>query len=295
MNITTKYFRFLQIFLVLFVAGYLHTVTGQSTWSDDNSFSAPFKNQKKSRVMILGTFHFNDGGHDEYKPKYPVQIKSEKRQKELSEILEIFKKFAPTKVSIENMSTRQAFHDSLYVEYVNGKYQLGENEIYQLCYRLAKMMGHKKVYTIDAPARSFEPAIDIEEAIRSLGQEKYIDTIYSKLYYELYAEDDSMKSILSLRKSLLYQNNPERLSLGLGHYLIGDFKVGVPGNYAGPDAAISWWNRNLRIFSNILKLAADSNDERVFVVIGAGHLPILRFLAMACLEIEYVDAFEYLK
>ncbi|MBP8116068.1 MAG: hypothetical protein KAY50_11985, partial [Chitinophagaceae bacterium] len=85
--------------------------------------------------------------------------------------------------------------------------------------------------------------------------------------------------VLPLRTTLAYQNNPERLRLGLGHYLIADFKVGANGYFPGADGSTYWWNRNLRIFSNILRLAAQSKEERIFVMIGAGHLPILPFLA----------------
>ena len=262
---------------------------------DVKALAAPFKNQKKSKVMILGTFHFNDGGNDAYKPKFSVNIKTEKRQQEVKELLKIFAKFKPTKVTIESMPHRQKFHDSLYTEFINKRYQPGENEIFQITYRLAAMMGHKKVYTIDAPARGFEDELNIDSFAIAHQQKLYSDSLYLKMFFALYAKDDSLKSVLPLRTTLAYQNNPERLRLGLGHYLIGDFKVAADGYYPGADGSTFWWNRNLRIFSNILRLAAESNEERIFVLIGAGHLPILRFLAMACPEIEFVDAYKYLK
>lgn len=259
------------------------------------SASAPFKAQKKSRVMILGTFHFNDGGHDAFKPRFTVDIRSVKRQAEVGKLVALLAKFKPTKVAIESMPQRQKFHDSPYTEFINKRYEPGENEIYQVCYRLAAMMGHKKLYTIDAPARGFEDEINVDSFAVVHQQQQYADSLYSKMFFALYARDDSMKSVLPLRTSLVYENNPERLSLGLGHYLIGNFKVGADGYYPGADNAMYWWNRNLRIFSNILRLAAASKEERIFVMIGSGHLQILRLLAMACPEIEFVDAYDYLK
>lgn len=262
---------------------------------DINALATPFKSQKKSKIMILGTFHFNDGGNDAYKPKYSVNIKTEKRQREVKELLKILTKFKPTKVAIESMPHRQKFHDSLYTEFINNRYQPGENEIFQISYRLAAMMEHEKVYTIDAPARGFESELNIDSFAIAHQQQLYSDSLYLKMFFTLYAKDDSLKSALPLRTTLAYQNNPERLRLGLGHYLIGDFKVAADGYYPGADGSTYWWNRNLRIFSNILRLAAESKEERIFVMIGAGHLPILRFLAMACPEIEFVDAYKYLK
>lgn len=283
-----------KFFVILFSSGLFQPSFAQQG-SDINALAAPFKDQKKTKVMILGTFHFNDGGNDSYKPKFSVNIRSEKRQQEVKELLLILAKFKPTMVTIENKPERQKYHDSLYNEFLNKRYEPAANEIYQVCYRLAAMMGHKKLYTIDAPAREFENNINVDSFAVVHHQQQYADSLYSKMFFALYAKDDSMKSILPLRTSLAYENNPERLRLGLGHYLVGNFKVGADGYYPGADGATYWWNRNLRIFSNILRLAATSKEERIFVMIGAGHLQILRLLAMSCPEIEFIDAYDYLK
>lgn len=261
---------------------------------DLDKLAEPIKNQKKSKVMILGTFHFNDGGNDAYKPKFPTNIKTLKRQAEIKELLQILVNFKPTKVAVESMPDRQMFHDSLYSAFINNQYQPGENEIFQVCYRLAKMMYLPKVYAIDAPARAYEITIDEDSLVNANHQEKYADTIYNKLYFQLYEKEDSLKSVLPLKAMLAYMNAPKRLELGLGHYLIGNIKVGADGYYPGADGTTAWWNRNIRIFSNILKLASESKEERVFVMIGAGHLQILRYLAIACPEIEFVDVNDYL-
>jgi Family of unknown function (DUF5694) len=286
--------RLTCFFVITFFAGSFQHSFGQGL-PDVNELSAPFKDQKKSKVMILGTFHFNDGGNDGYKPKFSVNIKSAKRQIEVKELIELLAKFKPTKISIESMPQRQRFHDSLYTEFINKRFEPDENEIYQVCYRLAAMMRHKKLYCIDAPPRRFTSGINVDSFAFVYHQQHYADSIYSKLFFSMYAKDDSLKSVLPLKTILAYQNNPERLRIGLGHYLIGDFKVGAGGYYPGADAATAWWNRNLRIFSNILQLAAESKEERIFVMIGAGHLQILRLLAMSCPEIEFVDAYDYLK
>ncbi len=260
-----------------------------------NKLAAPFQQPKKPQVMILGTFHFNDGGNDSYKPKYSVNIKSSRRQEEVKELLQLLATFKPTKVAIESKPERQSFHDSLYNEFVHQRYVPGENEIFQVYYRLAAMMGHKKLYNIDAPARSFDNELNVDSFAAVHHQQHYADTVYGKLFFSMYEKDDSLKSVWPLRASLALQNNPEHLQLQLGHYLIGDIKVGANGYYPGADNSTAWWNRNLRIFSNILRLAAESKEERIFVMIGAGHLQILRLLAISCPEIEFVDAYDYLK
>lgn len=259
---------------------------------DLKSLSAPFKKIPKPKLMILGTFHFSDAGLDAYKPKFTVNIKSDKRQQEVKALLDILAKFKPTKVAIE--SRRQPLHDSLYTEFLNNRYQPGENEIFQIGYRLAGMMKHKRLFAIDAPSADPE-TMNVDSFAIAHQQQQYLDKTYIKLFFELYAKDDSLKSVLPLRTTLAYENNPERLQLGLGHYLVGDIKVAADGLYPGADQTAYWWGRNLRIFANILQLAAESKEERVFVLIGAGHLQILRWLALSCPEIEFVDAYDYLK
>ena len=48
-------------------------------------------------------------------------------------------------------------------------------------------------------------------------------------------------------------------------------RFGDVGDWAGGDLIADWFRRNIRIYSNIMKLV-DSPDERVLVIYGAGHL-----------------------
>ena len=48
-----------------------------------------------------------------------------------------------------------------------------------------------------------------------------------------------------------------------------------PSDYAGPDLLAAWYQRNIRIYHNIVKLI-DSRDDRIIVIYGAGHLGWLR-------------------
>lgn len=262
---------------------------------DFTTVDSIIKAKPKSKVMILGTFHFNDGGQDAYKPRFSVDIKSPRRQEEVQNLVQLLATFKPTKVAIESMASRQPFHDSLYTEFVNQRYQPGFNEVFQIAYRLAALMKHQKVFNIDVMGRRFDDYLNTDSFAIANKQAQYLDSFYSQQLFKLYATEDSLKSVWSLRKMLASHNNPERLRIGLGHYLTGDFEVAANGMYPGADQATSWWNRNLRIFANILQLATSSNEERVFVLIGAGHLQILRLLAIACPDIEFVDVYDLLK
>ena len=54
-----------------------------------------------AKLMILGTFHFDDGGLDGYKPKYRLDILSSKRQVEIRALLEALAKYRPNQIAVE--------------------------------------------------------------------------------------------------------------------------------------------------------------------------------------------------
>jgi hypothetical protein len=58
--------------------------------------------------------------------------------------------------------------------------------------------------------------------------------------------------------------------------------------------ASDWYDRNLHIYANISRLVA-KQDERVLVLIGAGHAPILRTLIRTAGEWDVVDPVPFLK
>ncbi|NND59426.1 MAG: hypothetical protein HKN49_04085 [Gammaproteobacteria bacterium] len=111
---------------------------------------------------------------------------------------------------------------------------------------------------------------------------------------QLYAWEDKQKLGTTLQQFLLFLNSPERVRLGHGHYLVGGFKAATAEAYPGADNLSGWWyNRNLRIFANVLQLVRDA-DERVLLIIGAGHLPILHHAATTSPEVTLVDVADVL-
>jgi hypothetical protein len=50
---------------------------------------------------------------------------------------------------------------------------------------------------------------------------------------------------------------------------------GEPWEYAGSDLLAAWYQRNIRIYRNIVALI-DSPNDRILVIYGAGHLGWLR-------------------
>jgi len=248
----------------------------------------------RAQVLLLGVFHFDDAGLDAYKPKHQLDIQSPAFQRQLADVIGRLKAFRPTKVAIEAEGEWQAKADERLREFLAGRFSLATraNEVYQLGFRLAQAAGLDRVACLDVPGQAYPGVPDSMEKVRDYArvrhEEGLIDDGWGPRFRELDEFDDDLKTRLPLRNFLLYLNSPERLRMGHGAYVTGLFKVGAGDKYFGADDLASWYDRNLRIFANLLRLA-DSPTERVVVIFGAGHMPILRHLAQASPDIELVE------
>ncbi len=258
--------------------------------------------EPEAKILVLGTFHFKDAGLDGYKPQFDVDIQSPERQKQLLEVLQRLAAFDPTRIAVEAKPERQAMLDERYRSYRAGDFELPSNEIYQLGFRLAKQLGHEGVWAVDAEARHFDDWLDASEWAQKNGQADRLDPMWDLHYQALYRYGDERKTQQSLRETFLEMNTERRLLQGHGHYLVGAFEVGSaegPENerYPGVDSTTAWYNRNLRIFANLQRLAerdAERAAERILLIIGAGHVPIIRHAIQSSPQYELVEVADVL-
>lgn len=246
--------------------------------------------RQPTKVLLLGTFHFgypNLDGHKTDSSKF-IDVKSPQRQKEIQELAMVIERFKPTRVYIE--WSDQGWVDSLYTEYRKGKYQLGRNEIFQLGFRVAKEMKLDKIYTADAWPFSFEYESKYKWIDSLWNDNSYIDSLrdkyWDKKYQQLYTTSDSVQTTLTMLENFLLMAEPATMQRMHGHYLSSGFNTATN---AGPDAMSIWWyNRNLRIFNKILGTKPAAGD-RIMVLFGNGHMPLLRHCFYASPEFEIVE------
>lgn len=256
----------------------------------------------QAEVLLLGTFHFDDPGLDSYRPQFPWDPFTADHQREIEDVVRLLARFRPTRIALESPASRQPQLDAAYTAFLEDRATLGPAEGQQLGFRLARELGHERVYAVDAPARSYFPGMTQEEYERRVTElvedadavvmerQEHLTARYDRFYREA----DSLKVVLPLRDFLVWANEPERVLLSHGAYLIGGFYLGRDGDYFGPDMRTRWYNRNLRIFHNLQRLTR-SPAERILVIIGSGHLPILRHAVKASPEYRLVEAGDYLR
>lgn len=252
-----------------------------------------FPDQPKARIMLLGTFHFQDAGLDHYKPQRSFDTMSKRRQQEIMEVIELLEAFQPTKIAVECMLRNQDDLDQYYNAYLRDEFQLPCAEIYQLGFRLARNLSHSKLYCVDALGSRYESSVNLDEYAREHDQEHLLSQWFPRFAEHLKAADELVDQ-LTLREMFLNGNSEGSVLNGHGIYLVDFFKIGVGDEYPGVDEVTAWYSRNLKIFANLQRIT-DTPDEKILLIIGSGHLPILRHCVITSPEYNLVEICDYLR
>lgn len=252
--------------------------------------------RKPTKVLLLGTFHFGYPNLDTHKTDSAnyIDVLSKQRQKELQELADVILRFKPTRFYIE--SWNPSFHDSLYNEYLAGRYVAGRNENYQVGYRVAKQAGLKKLYPVDASNFASENYRQYKWIDSMWNLNNAIDSVrdkyWAKQFSKLYTKSDSIEVTLTMLENFLLMAQPKTLQRMHGNYLVNGF--GTTGDN-GPDMLAMWWySRNLRIFNKILQ-TEPTGEDRIVVLFGNGHAPILKHCFESSPEFEVVELKSLLK
>ena len=244
--------------------------------------------QTKPVVMILGSYHMGNPGRDLNNVKAD-DVLAEKRQKEIAEFIQILKKFKPTKIAVEVPLDKAQYLES-YVQYLAGKYELKANEIDQIGFRLAKELNHKQLYPID-----WQGKFDFDRVLASAKtnkQEAITDqvTAWGKT---ITAEANERMKTATVTELLREMNDEKNVARFHQPYLTFA-RVGAGTDFAGADLVRDWYERNLKIYANITRLA-DNPNERILVIIGAGHLRTLQHFVSESSEYDLEQVGKYLK
>ena len=217
---------------------------------------------KKPTILIIGTYHMTDDREDVTTPK---------RQKEIEELVARLKVFRPTKIALEALSDDLQVNEN-FRRYVEGSYQLSRSETNQLGFRLAAELKHSKVYPIDwrnkfdlSPVFAFATA-NKQGAIVQKGISRV--TEFDKKLGELIKTSSILEIYRFLNEEKMIRAVDDAMLTTLVH-------IGKDKDYVGTDVLADWYERNLKIFTNLTRII-ESDEDRVLVIIGSGHVNLLR-------------------
>jgi hypothetical protein len=246
--------------------------------------------QKKTQVLLLGSFHFDNPGLDVAKFEN-ANILSAKRQAEVLEVVEKIKQFRPDKIFIEMPVERQQRLDSSFNKYKAGELKLGASETHQIAYRVAKELNHAGLHAVDYTEANF-PFDSLMKSATEAKQFEFLGMVKQEIENVEKDFNESLKT-KTVKEILLHHNSPEFIKMGVGIYY--EFLIaGEKGNHVGSYLTSEWWRRNMIIYENVLK-SLNGKEERILILFGSGHTALLHEMMKYNQKLELVPLADVLK
>lgn len=272
--------------LALVAIGFIATTKAQTSEMLKDIPGLDYKSPKP-KIMILGTFHFDNPGIDTVETKRD-SISSDKRQKEVRELIDKIKAFKPTKIAIEIPYGNTTINDR-YNLYLKNEFELRENEVYQIAFRLGKELNHKQLYPVD-----YKKDMDFQAIMKSAaanGQQKFIERFQKVMGFITRIQAETSKYSILVQFRLM--NDLKSANRDHSLYLLLT-EAGKGADYTGADVLAGWYERNLKIATNIMR-TVDSPNEKVLVLIGSGHIKLLHDFLKEYPGLEVIETGKYLK
>ena len=246
--------------------------------------------QNKTKVLLLGCFHFDNPGLDVAKFDN-ANVLSPQRQSEISKIVNQLKEFKPDKIFVEVPVDRQEKLDSNINLYLADKYTLKASETQQLGYRLVKELELPKLFAVDYNDAAF-PFDSLMRSASEAKQFQLLQSITSSIDSVQRYFNESLKKN-TIQEMLLKENSPPMMDLQTGWYF-NLLVAGNPGNHVGSYLTSEWWRRNMVIYENILK-RLNGKEEKILVIFGSGHTALLNEMMRFNKNFELVPAADVLR
>ncbi|MBB2950915.1 MULTISPECIES: DUF5694 domain-containing protein [Sphingobacterium] len=251
--------------------------------------------QEKVKVILLGTYHFNNPGNDMIKQK-DRNILSKESQQDLEEITNKIKASAykPDQIFVESNFNKKNELNANYQSYLKDQYHKFtdtikrerlkryyiEGETFQLGYRLAKKLEHQELYPIDS---MIEMRFDI--LLKEVNSNPALKEEFSKINASL---SDNCLEKSNLSDIFICINKKSNLDKNIGFYISFANKVMTNKDYLGSNLVTDWYKRNLVMYANIQN-QLKPHTKTILVLVGSGHAAILRQFFEVDKNFELVD------
>ena len=244
---------------------------------------------KKIPVLNFGTFHMGETT-DANKTEFDENDK--KKQDEVKVIAEMLALFKPTVIIVETPPTYDKKLQKEYNEYLSNpalKFK-DPSEIELLAFQLGRLSGTKRIYGIDHKmGYNYNIGNEMINSIDSTWHNKfYKDPL--KYYPEVNKNEEKLNTLDKLK--LTNHNSYLNFLIEVNAEMLAH--VGSENGFEGADEATKFYQRNIRIYSNLNRIKLTEND-RVFILMGAAHTAYLREFMSRSPKFEMVNTFDYLK
>ncbi|MDJ1483084.1 DUF5694 domain-containing protein [Cytophagaceae bacterium YF14B1] len=236
-------------------------------------FASAQTNTDKIKVYLLGTFHFGKTS-DKHSTSFP-DLNSPKRQKELDQIADAINRAGVSKIFVERSYFLQTALDSLGELYINNKPMDSlekRNEIYQVAYRAKRK---NRAIQVVATDRKMELPYDDLDEYESMNPDSKFGGAFFKESYIVKQKRLKLNES-TLQEYYLSINSEASRKSSQADFLHYALSYGDKSDFTGTKFTTSWYERNLIIFTNILRHLDPKTDASIVVLYGSSHTAVLR-------------------
>jgi hypothetical protein len=283
--------------LLLFIAGLSPVAFSQTQIQPD-----------KINVMLMGSTHFGQEAFHKQGPT--MDLFSPGRQKEIVAINKQLALYKPDMILIEREPSEQHTVDSLYSLYTADKLQFtqlehGRAEQYQFGYTLAKQLNLPRVYGVD-----FYSGLSTRLLRDGKNLDKFTEDLNKFSAFGRSLDQQLKDKKISLKEYLLKLNAPETYQATYYNLFINPAQV-TNGSFGKVDETVDtaridkshigaeyislFYNRELKIYANLLSLQQAHQNKRILLIMGQRHAAVLSKILENNPNINLVPLSSYLK
>lgn len=245
---------------------------------------------ERVEVLLLGSYHMSNPGADAFNLEAD-DVLAPRRQGEIASVVDRLAGFEPTRVAVEAPWDDSATF-ARWREVASGEREPRRSEEEQIGFRLAMQSGLDSIHPVD-----YRMGLDFASLGRVAQQDPGLGArmaSFQSMGQEAIALLSGWLADGSVGYMLRRMNEPEFLAKAHWPYVDLMTSMVAGEDYAGPEVVADWYERNLKIFANLMRITG-SEDDRIFVIFGQGHVPILRQLVIDHPDYCVEDPLPYLE
>lgn len=283
----TIYFSFLLSCLILPLS-----CTEQDSLQEQKSeeYNSPnfknYDNLQSREVMVVGTLHFEES------------VLEADQQKDLQTLVDKLAAYQPTKIVLEWEPHRHAKTNENYRLFRTGAFDISTryNEVYQFGFRLAAQLNHDSLFLFDDQTPFIGSLEDFSFDALSTYADQHDAGFYDLHIDSLIQNFEHNQALLkkeSLADHIAWLNSPEMQHINAQRMHLLEVRVGIQDNWIGPDWLGRWYQRNVRMMSNVLKFSEPG--DRLLIIVGDNHKWVLDDLFRYTPDFAVASSWELLR
>ncbi len=254
-----------------------------------NKATPKLEKSNKIKVLNFATFHM---GMTTDANSVDFDDKDKKNQEDAQKIAQLIAQFNPTIICVEVTRERNKELNNEYQNYLNNPSKISTyyGEVGLVAFEVGRISKVPKLYGIDHKMDyNYMIANEITNDIDSTTLNEYYANPF-KLTPELNIDENT----LSLLEKLKLNNSQKYLDFLIAVNADMLAFAGTEDGFEGADEAARYYQRNLRIYSNLNRIPM-TNEDRVFILSGGSHTAFLNEFMKRSPKYEVVNTMDYLK